>query len=70
MPTRVIATRGGQQIVIELDGPKSTVTTRGFVGSECQLATAAVEAALGTKTADQPTAEMYQPQRAGHGLKQ
>lgn len=36
------------------------ITTTGFKGTECLKATAALEKALGKKTADQPTTEMKQ----------
>ena len=63
MPINIVGTNWkGEQIVIELDGEKSAITTRGFSGRTCQAATAALELALGTKTTDTPTAEMFAKQ--------
>jgi hypothetical protein len=50
----------GEQIVVEVENGKTTVTAKGFKGTSCVAATAALEAALGEKTSDTPTAEMHQ----------
>ena len=60
MPISIIGLNGkGEQITIELDGEKSAIRTTGFSGRGCQSATAALELALGKKTTDTPTAEMF-----------
>jgi hypothetical protein len=59
--------------VIEITvGPKggATVRTRGFTGGECREASRFVEQALGTRTAEQLTAEFYQGQHVDQSLNQ
>jgi hypothetical protein len=53
-------------------GPKgeTTVETKGFVGAECREASRFVEQALGTRTAEQLTAEFYQAEPARQDLRQ
>lgn len=70
MPIQVVATKGGQQVVVTLDGTKTTVETKGFAGRACLDATVALEQALGVKTADTPTPEMSQAQPQRTGVKQ
>mgnify|MGYP001617190054 CR=1 FL=1 len=60
MPISIVGSNGkGEQVVVEIDGTKTTIKTAGFQGRSCQNATAALELALGTKTTDTPTAEMF-----------
>lgn len=60
MAITVVGTNSkGQQIQVTIEGATTTVETRGFVGRSCQQATAALEAALGRKTQDTPTAEAF-----------
>jgi hypothetical protein len=47
------------EIIVAADG-KTTVQTRGFVGSSCQDASRFIEQALGSSTREQRTAEFYQ----------
>ena len=49
----------GRQIIVTLDGGKTTVQTEGYQGTSCQAATASLEAALGKVESDTPTGEMY-----------
>ncbi len=49
------------EIVVAPDG-KTTVQTRGFVGSSCQDASRFVEQALGKPTSEQRTPEFHQTQ--------
>jgi Protein of unknown function (DUF2997) len=53
-------------------GPKgeTKVETRGFAGAECREASQFVEQALGTRTAEQLTAEFYQGQHVDQSLNQ
>lgn len=49
-----------KEVVITIDDHgKTTIATRGFHGRECQSATADLERALGVKSADTPTPEMF-----------
>lgn len=50
----------GEQVVVTVEDGKTTIETKGFKGTSCLQATAALEAALGVKTSDTPTAEMHQ----------
>ena len=50
------------EIIVTPDG-KTTVQTRGFVGSSCQDASRFIEQALGQRTDEKLTTEYYQ---AGH----
>ena len=60
MPITIIANNSkGEQILVELNGEKSTITTSGFSGTSCTDATAALEAALGKTVNDTPTGEMW-----------
>ena len=47
------------EIIVAPDG-KTTVQTRGFVGSSCQDASRFIEQALGQRTGEKLTAELYQ----------
>lgn len=60
-----------KQIVIDVD-PKGGVKiqTKGYAGSGCQAATAALEKALGVVTSDQKTSEFYASEQAGQGVEQ
>jgi hypothetical protein len=49
---------------------ETTVETKGFSGGECREASRLIEQALGTRSAEQLTAEFYQGQQAGQELKQ
>lgn len=49
------------EIIVAPDG-KTTVQTRGFVGSSCQDASRSIEQALGKLTREERTAEFYQTQ--------
>jgi hypothetical protein len=46
------------EIVVSPTG-ETKITTRGYSGNECQEATRRLEAALGKKSSDQPTPEMF-----------
>jgi len=48
-----------ETVIARFKGGKVTIETAGFVGTSCQEATAALEKALGEKTADRPTDEAY-----------
>ena len=50
----------GEQVIVQVDGDKTTIKTQGFKGRSCQSATAGLELALGVKTSDTPTQEMFQ----------
>ena len=49
---------------------ETTVETRGFTGPACRDASRALELALGTPTAERPSAEFYQPHGVGQDLRQ
>lgn len=53
-------------------GPRgeTKVQTRGFAGAECREASRFVEQALGTRTAEQLTAEFHQAQHVDQSLNQ
>jgi hypothetical protein len=53
------------EIVVSPKGD-TTVTTKGFAGSECQQASRSLESALGNRTSEQITAEFHQ----GHQTRQ
>ena len=57
------------EITVSPNG-EATVQTMGFAGSECREASKFVEQALGTRTAEQLTAEFYQGQQVDQSLKQ
>lgn len=54
------------QVIVTIDATgQTTIETRGFRGRECQQATADLERALGLKTDDRVTKEMFQAAPAG-----
>ena len=57
------------EIIVAADG-KTTVQTRGFVGSSCQDASRFIEQALGSSTREQRTAEFYQTEPVEQSQKQ
>ena len=57
------------EIIVAADG-KTTVQTRGFVGSSCQDASRFIEQALGSSTREQRTAEFYQTEPGEQNQKQ
>ena len=57
------------EIIVAADG-KTTVQTRGFVGSSCQDASRFIEQALGQRTGEKLTAEFYQIQPVQQSQKQ
>ena len=57
------------EIIVAADG-KTTVQTRGFVGSSCQDASRFIEQALGSSTREQRTAEFYQTEPVEQNQKQ
>ena len=57
------------EIIVTPDG-KTTVQTRGFVGSSCQEASRFVEQALGQRAEEKLTAEFYQTQPVQQSQKQ
>ncbi len=52
------------EIIVTPDG-KTTVQTRGFVGSSCQDASGFVEQTLGQRIEEKLTSEFYQAQQTG-----
>jgi hypothetical protein len=52
------------EIIVTSDG-KTTVQTRGFVGSSCQDASRFIEQALGQRTEEKLTSEFHQAQQTG-----
>jgi hypothetical protein len=52
------------EIIVTPDG-KTTVQTRGFVGSSCQDASRFIEQALGQRTEEKLTGEFHQAQQTG-----
>ena len=50
------------EIIVAPDG-KTTIQTRGFVGSSCQDASRFIEQALGQRTDEKLTSEFYQAQQ-------
>lgn len=48
------------EVIVSPNG-ETRIETRGFAGSSCQVASRFLEQALGTKAAEQLTAEFYQP---------
>ena len=57
------------EIIINPKG-EARVKTRGFAGASCKDASRFIEQALGEKTSDQATAEMYQTESAAERLNQ
>jgi hypothetical protein len=57
------------EIIVAADG-KTTVQTRGFVGSSCQDASRFIEQALGSSTREQRTAEFHQTEPVKQSQKQ
>jgi hypothetical protein len=43
---------------------QTTIETKGFSGASCQEASQFLEQALGTRIAEQKTAEFYQPEQS------
>ena len=43
---------------------ETTVTTKGFAGASCRDASKFIEDALGQRTSEQPTAELYRAETA------
>ena len=56
--------------VIVSPAGETQVTTRGFAGMNCQVASQFLERALGTVTTDQPTTEAHQGAAAGQPLRE
>jgi hypothetical protein len=56
--------------VIVSPAGETQVTTRGFAGASCQVASQFLEQALGMVTTDQPTAEAHQGAATGQPLRQ
>lgn len=55
-----------KQVIVTIDEHGETqIETQGFQGRECQQATADLERALGLKTSEQLTSEMFQPAAIG-----
>ncbi|MGA2255085.1 MAG: DUF2997 domain-containing protein [Thermoguttaceae bacterium] len=53
-----------KQIILTIDEEGGVkLETKGYGGQGCKAASKALEEALGVKTADKPTAEMYAAQR-------
>ena len=57
------------EIIVAPDG-KTTVQTRGFVGSSCQDASRFIEQALGQRTSEQRTGEFHQPEHTQENQQQ
>jgi hypothetical protein len=57
------------EVVVSPTG-ETTVKTKGYVGSDCQQASRALEQALGVVAAEQKTAEFYQTEEARQELRQ
>jgi hypothetical protein len=51
------------EVIISPKG-ETKIETKGYSGSSCQAASKFLEDALGAKTSDLPTAELYQTQPA------
>lgn len=54
----------GETVTVIVENGETRIETKGFKGASCKQATAALEAALGVTTSDEPTAEMYQTSTA------
>jgi hypothetical protein len=66
----IIGTNGkGEQVIVQIEGDKTTIKTQGFKGRSCQNATAMLELALGVKTSDTPTQELFQQPAGGQTVK-
>ncbi len=50
-----------EEVIVRFKDGQAQITTKGFAGKACALATADLEKALGKKTADRPTEEMHKP---------
>lgn len=49
-----------KQVIVTVDKEgKTEIETKGFVGSECRIATGNLERLLGNVTSDKPTQEMH-----------
>ena len=57
------------EIVVSPSG-QARVQTKGFAGSSCQDASRFIEQALGTRQAEQLTAEYHQPALQQHALQE
>jgi hypothetical protein len=61
----------GKQIIVDISPTGEVkVTTKGWAGSLCKLASRWLEEALGLKTADTPTAELYQTEQTARKVEQ
>ena len=57
------------EIVVTPEG-KTTVQTKGFVGTACRVASRFLEQALGEQSAERMTAEYYQTETASQRLRE
>lgn len=57
------------EIVVSPKG-ETTITTRGYAGGDCLLASRFLEQALGVTTAEQKTSEFYQPETIEQQIQQ
>jgi hypothetical protein len=57
------------EVIVSPKG-ETRIETRGFAGSSCQQASRFLEQALGTRAAEQLTAEFYQQAAASQPLQQ
>ncbi len=57
------------EVIVSPTG-ETTVQTKGYVGSDCQQASRALEQALGIVAAEQKTTEFYQTEEARQELRQ
>lgn len=49
-----------QQVIIDIEGGKPTISVKGAKGKSCKDLTRALEAALGDTAKSTPTAELYE----------
>ena len=57
------------EIIVTPKG-ETTITTKGFVGSECREASKFLEEALGQRSSEQLTPEFYQSQKTSQNNQQ
>jgi hypothetical protein len=57
------------EVVVSPTG-ETSIQTKGYVGSDCQQASRALEQALGVVAVEQKTAEFYQAEEAQQELRQ
>lgn len=60
MATKLVATKDGHTVTVDVDGADVKVSVDGVKGSSCKDLTRKLEESLGKESSSEPTSEMYQ----------